>query len=113
MKQWSIRITAYAERLLDDLDLIDWPDALKEMQRNWIGKSKGARVFFSLKGFNDKIDVYTTRPDTIFGATFLTLAPELDIVKKITSKDNKSKLTYHHIRTYQYKLSLFKYKISY
>ena len=89
MKQWSIRITAYAERLLDDLDLIDWPDALKEMQRNWIGKSKGARVFFSLKGFDDKIDVYTTRPDTIFGATFLTLAPELDIVKKITSKDNK------------------------
>ena len=89
MKQWSIRTTAYAERLLDDLDLIDWPDALKEMQRNWIGKSKGARVFFSLKGFDDKIDVYTTRPDTIFGATFLTLAPELDIVKKICSEDNK------------------------
>ena len=92
MKQWSIRITAYADRLLEDLDLIDWPDALKEMQRNWIGKSKGARVFFKIKGFNHKIDVYTTRPDTIFGATFLTLAPELDIVKKITSKFQKKEV---------------------
>ena len=87
MKQWSIRITAYAERLLQDLDIIDWPDALKEMQRNWIGKSKGARVYFKIKGFDYNIDVYTTRPDTIFGSTFLTLAPELDIVKKITSKE--------------------------
>jgi len=92
MKQWSLRITAYAERLLKDLDLIDWPDALKEMQRNWIGKSKGARVFFKIKDYDDKIDVYTTRPDTIFGATFLTLAPELDIVKKITSKQNKNEV---------------------
>ncbi len=92
MKQWSIRITAYADRLLEDLDLIDWPDALKEMQRNWIGKSKGARVFFKIKGFNYKIDVYTTRPDTIFGATFLTLAPELDIVKRITSKFQKKEV---------------------
>ncbi len=92
MKQWSIRITAYADRLLEDLDLIDWPDALKEMQRNWIGKSKGARVFFKIKGFNHKIDVYTTRPDTIFGATFLTLAPELDIVKRITSKFQKKEV---------------------
>ena len=92
MKQWSLRITAYAERLLKDLDLIDWPDALKEMQRNWIGKSKGARVFFKIKDYDDKIDVYTTRPDTIFGATFLTLAPELDIVEKITSKHNKNEV---------------------
>ena len=92
MKQWSLRITAYAERLLKDLDLIDWPDALKEMQRNWIGKSKGARVFFKIKDYDDKIDVYTTRPDTIFGATFLTLAPELDIVKKITSNHNKNEV---------------------
>ena len=92
MKQWSIRITAYADRLLEDLDLIDWPDALKEMQRNWIGKSKGARVFFKIKGFNHIIDVYTTRPDTIFGATFLTLAPELDIVKRITSKFQKKEV---------------------
>ncbi|MFL2629594.1 MAG: leucine--tRNA ligase [Flavobacteriaceae bacterium] len=92
MKQWSIRITAYADRLLEDLDLIDWPDALKEMQRNWIGKSKGARVLFNIKGFNHKIDVYTTRPDTIFGATFLTLAPELDIVKRITSKFQKKEV---------------------
>ena len=92
MKQWSLRITAYAERLLEDLNLLDWPDALKEMQRNWIGKSKGARVFFDIKGFDDKIEVYTTRPDTIFGTTFLTLAPELEIVKKINSKYNKKEV---------------------
>jgi len=93
MKQWSIRITAYAERLLNDLDLIDWPDPLKEMQRNWIGKSKGARVFFKIKGFYYKIDVYTTRPDTIFGSTFLTLAPELEIVKRITTKSQKKEVS--------------------
>jgi len=92
MKQWSLRITAYAERLLEDLNLLDWPDALKEMQKNWIGRSKGARVFFEIKGFDDKIEVYTTRPDTIFGATFLTLAPELEIVKTINSKYNKKKV---------------------
>ena len=92
MKQWSLRITAYAERLLEDLNLLDWPDALKEMQRNWIGKSNGARVFFDIKDFDDKIEVYTTRPDTIFGATFLTLAPELEIVKKINSKSNKKEV---------------------
>ena len=87
MKQWSMRIGAYSERLLKGLDKIDWPDSLKEMQRNWIGKSKGASINFKIKNspYNE-IEVFTTRPDTLFGVTFLTLAPEHELVLQITSK---------------------------
>jgi len=91
MKQWSLRITAYSQRLLDGLDNLDWPDSLKEMQRNWIGRSEGASVLFSLAGDNadSEIEVFTTRPDTLFGATFMVLAPEHELVSKITSANEK------------------------
>ena len=89
MKQWSMRISAYAERLLQGLERIDWPESLKEMQRNWIGKSIGAKVFFEIEGSDKKIEVFTTRPDTIFGITFMTLAPELDLVQEIVQPDQK------------------------
>jgi len=87
MKQWSMRIGAYAERLLKGLEALDWTPSLKEMQRNWIGKSVGAKVFFQLANHEEKIEVFTTRPDTLFGVTFMTLAPELELVKKITTPD--------------------------
>ena len=89
MRQWSMRIGAYAERLLQGLERIDWPESLKEMQRNWIGKSIGAKVFFQIEGHDKKIEVFTTRPDTIFGVTFMTLAPELELVQEITHQDHK------------------------
>ena len=89
MRQWSMRIGAYAERLLQGLERIDWPESLKEMQRNWIGKSIGAKVFFQIEGHDKKIEVFTTRPDTIFGVTFMTLAPELELVQEITHSDHK------------------------
>ena len=89
MKQWSLRVTAYAERLLKGLDKIDWSDSLKEMQRNWIGRSEGAEVFFPVKNSDLKIKIFTTRPDTIFGATFMVLAPELDIVQELISEDRR------------------------
>ncbi|MEN9699847.1 MAG: hypothetical protein RLZZ301_1045 [Bacteroidota bacterium] len=85
MMQWSMRIKAYADRLLDGLDRIDWTDALKEQQRNWIGKSKGASVHFEVKGNAAKIEVFTTRPDTIFGVSFMVLAPEHPLVTVLTS----------------------------
>ncbi len=90
MKQWVLRITAYADRLLDDLDLLDWPEHLKEMQRNWIGKSKGAMMTFKVDGMNESFDVFTTRPDTIYGATYCVLAPEHPLVLSITSEDEVS-----------------------
>ncbi|MCL9804177.1 leucine--tRNA ligase [Flavobacterium amniphilum] len=89
MTQWSMRISAYAERLLQGLDTIDWTESLKESQRNWIGKSVGASVTFNLKDHNETIEVFTTRPDTIFGVTFMTLAPEHDLVANITTADQK------------------------
>jgi leucyl-tRNA synthetase len=101
MRQWSMRIGAYAERLLSDLDKIDWPDSLKEMQRNWIGKSIGAKVLFQIEGFDQKIEVFTTRPDTLFGVTFMTLAPELDIVKVITHEEQKNKVNNYVEQTQQ------------
>ncbi len=85
MKQWSLRITAYADRLIDDLESLDWSESIKEIQKNWIGKSRGASVSFQVDGFSDKIDVFTTRPDTIFGVTFMVLAPEHPLVAKITT----------------------------
>ena len=90
MTQWSMRISAYAERLLQGLSTIDWTDALKESQRNWIGKSVGASVVFSLKNHNATIEVFTTRPDTIYGVSFMTLAPEHELVNQITTPNQKS-----------------------
>ncbi len=89
MKQWSMRISAYAQRLLDGLETIDWPEPLKEIQRNWIGRSEGAMVSFEVDGHDAKIDVFTTRPDTIFGASFMTLAPEHELVSKITTPEQR------------------------
>ena len=93
MRQWSMRISAYAERLLKGLNEVDFSDSLKEQQRNWIGKSQGASVHFSVEGREDKIEVFTTRPDTIFGVTFMVLAPEHAMVDQITSEDNKAAIT--------------------
>lgn len=90
MTQWSMRISAYAERLLQGLDTIDWTESLKESQRNWIGKSKGAMVEFQVENHNQKIKTFTTRPDTIFGVTFMTLAPEHELVQKITTPEQKT-----------------------
>ncbi len=87
MRQWIMRITAYAERLLNDLNKIDWSDSIKEVQRNWIGRSEGASVLFGIDGHDDAIEVFTTRPDTIFGVSFMVLAPEHPLVGKITTSD--------------------------
>lgn len=92
MKQWSMRITVYAQRLLDGLDKIDWTDSLKESQRNWIGRSEGSSLMFKLKGSEKKIEVFTTRPDTIFGVSFVTLAPEHELVNEITTAAQKKKV---------------------
>ncbi len=89
MMQWSMRITAYSDRLLRGLDGLDWSEAVKESQRNWIGKSEGASVKFGIKGSDDFIEVFTTRPDTIFGVSFVTLAPEHELVSKITTPEQK------------------------
>ncbi len=93
MKQWSLRITAYAQRLEDGLETIDWFESLKEVQRNWIGRSEGAVVYFRIDGFDDIIDVFTTRPDTLFGATFMVLAPEHELVEKITTPECREKVS--------------------
>src|SRR5690606_4270835 len=89
MTQWMMRITAYAERLLNDLDKIDWPQPIKDAQTYWIGKSKGASIHFSVKDHDLKIEVFTTRPDTIFGVSYVTLAPEHPFVSKIMTQDRK------------------------
>ena len=99
MKQWSLRITAYAQRLLDGLETVDWPDSLIEMQRNWIGRSEGASLHFQLAKTDgsekqaEGIEVFTTRPDTLFGATFMVLAPEHELVESITTAEQKEKVT--------------------
>ncbi|MFZ4436123.1 MAG: leucine--tRNA ligase [Flavobacterium psychrophilum] len=90
MTQWSMRISAYAERLLQGLDTIDWSESIKEAQRNWIGKSVGASIEFQVSGFKLSIEVFTTRPDTIFGVTFMTLAPEHELVAQITTPEQKA-----------------------
>ncbi len=89
MRQWFLRITAYAQRLLDGLDQIDFPDSLKEMQRNWIGRSEGAEVLFPIRGTDLSLNIFTTRPDTIFGATFMVLAPEHELLSQITTPDRQ------------------------
>lgn len=93
MKQWSLRITAYAERLLQGLNAIDWSESMKEAQRNWIGKSEGAYVRFSVADTTHQINVFTTRPDTIFGVAFMVLAPEHDLVERITTPEHKQAIT--------------------
>lgn len=90
LKQWFFKITDYADRLADDLEKLDWSESIKSMQRNWIGKSKGAEVTFKIVDYEDSITVFTTRPDTLFGATFMVLAPEHPLVKTITSFDQKA-----------------------
>lgn len=90
MRQWYLRITAYANRLLQGLDTVDFSDSMKEMQRNWIGKSEGAEIDFEITNNNEKLKVYTTRPDTIFGVDFMVLAPEHALVKKIATTEQKS-----------------------
>ncbi|MEY4595396.1 MAG: hypothetical protein RIQ47_1806, partial [Bacteroidota bacterium] len=92
MKQWSMRITAYADRLLNDLEIIQWSDSIKEHQRNWIGRSEGCSLFFQLEGHDEKIEVFTTRPDTVFGVSFVTLAPEHELVSKITTPDHRTEI---------------------
>ena len=103
MKQWSMRISAYAQRLIDDLDTIDWSESIKESQRYWIGKSEGTSLKFKIIDSNfdseNYIEVFTTRPDTIFGVTFITLAPENELVLKITSKEQKVEVEDYIIKT--------------
>lgn len=85
MRQWSLRITAYAERLLKDLDQLEWSESLISMQKNWIGRSEGAQVFFEIESFSEPLEIFTTRPDTIFGVTFMVLSPEHEFVDRITT----------------------------
>lgn len=92
MRQWMLRITAYAERLLDDLKYVDWPAGTLELQKNWIGRSTGAQIRFDLDGIDEKLEVYTTRPDTIFGATYMVIAPEHPLVEKLTAPEKKSEI---------------------
>ena len=89
MKQWMLKITAYADRLIDDLDNINWPESVKDMQRNWIGRSEGANVTFKVKDTDKEFTVFTTRPDTLFGATYAVLAPELKLVQEIVTPEQK------------------------
>ncbi|MEL6989862.1 MAG: leucine--tRNA ligase, partial [Bacteroidota bacterium] len=89
MTQWYLRITAYAERLLNDLKELDWTESLKTIQSNWIGRSTGASVFFKVDGMDEDVEVFTTRPDTIFGATYMVLAPKHELVEKLTTDDQR------------------------
>lgn len=92
MKQWMMRITKYAERLLSELEPIDWPESIKEQQRNWIGKKRGAEIQFAIKGSNEQLTAFTTRPDTLFGVTFFVLSPEHPQVKNIATAQNREKV---------------------
>ncbi len=100
MRQWMLKITEYADRLLDDLEELDWAESIKDMQRNWIGKSTGAEVTFDIEGSDEQIRVFTTRPDTLFGATYCVLAPEHALVEKIVTADQQDA-----IKAYQEKAS--------
>ena len=90
LKQWMLKITAYADRLVDDLELVDWPESVKTMQREWIGRSEGAEVEFQVEGHDAALTIYTTRPDTIFGATFMVLAPEHELVAQLTTDEQRA-----------------------
>jgi len=90
MRQWLLRVTAYAQRMLDSLETLDWSDSLKEIQRNWIGRSVGAQVFFPIKGSDRKLEIFTTRPDTIYGVTFMVIAPEHEWLASLTTAENRA-----------------------
>ncbi|HUV07044.1 MAG TPA: leucine--tRNA ligase [Spirochaetia bacterium] len=105
IRQWILRITAYAERLLKDLDSLDWPESIKLMQRNWIGRSEGANVKFELEKGPGSIEVYTTRPDTLFGATYMVLAPEHPLVSQITTEEHRAAVD-HYVRQARMKSDL-------
>jgi leucyl-tRNA synthetase len=92
MKQWSLRITAYADKLLSGLDTIQWSDSIKEIQRNWIGRSEGAEIDFMIEGHSAPIRIFTTRPDTLFGATFMVIAPESELLENICSDSQKEEV---------------------
>lgn len=111
MRQWMLKITKYAQRLIDDLELVDWPYSTKEMQKNWIGRSVGADVVFSVQNNNQKITVFTTRPDTICGATYLVLAPENQLVEQITTAEQKP-LVEEYIKTSSLKSDLERTELS-
>ena len=89
MKQWLLRVTAYAQRMLDGLEKLEWSESLKEIQRNWIGRSVGAQVFFDVAGMDRKLEIFTTRPDTIYGVTFMVIAPEHEWVAELTTEENR------------------------
>ncbi len=99
MKQWILKITDYAESLLEGLDDLDWPENIKELQKNWIGKSEGVELSFKIDGFKEEIDVYTTRPDTLFGATYMVLAPEHPLVDKIVTESSRKEVNEYIIET--------------
>lgn len=101
LRQWVLKITAYAERLLDDLALLDWPDSLKRLQINWIGKSQGAEVYFGLKGHSETLSIFTTCPHTLFGATYMVLAPEHPLVKAITTDERRKEVEQYQEKTAQ------------
>ena len=92
MKQWLLRVTAYAQRMLDGLDALEWSDSLKEIQRNWIGRSEGAQLFFDIAGSTDKLEIFTTRPDTIFGVTFMVVAPEHEQLAALTTEAQRAEV---------------------
>ncbi|OPA78369.1 leucine--tRNA ligase [Paenibacillus selenitireducens] len=98
MRQWMLKITAYADRLLDDLEELDWAESIKDMQRNWIGKSKGAEVNFAIDGYEGQLTVFTTRPDTLFGATYCVLAPEHELVAAITTAEQADAVAAYQLK---------------
>ena len=100
-RQWMLKITAYADRLLADLDKLDWPEKVKKMQSEWIGKSQGAEVNFPVDGRDEVITVYTTRPDTLYGATFMVLAPESELASKLYTPETEAA-----VKDYIYQTSL-------
>ncbi len=98
LRQWILKITEYADRLIEDLEELDWPESVKEMQKNWIGKSTGVEIEFEVKESEEKIKVFTTRPDTLFGITYLVLAPESTIVERITKDELKAIISEYRSR---------------
>lgn len=98
MKQWMLKITDYAERLIADLDKVQWPDRTVEAQRNWIGKSEGANVTFALKGHSDTLEIFTTRPDTLFGVTFMVVSPEHPILEKVVPASHKAEVANYQLK---------------
>ena len=92
MKQWCLRVSAYSQRLLDGLETVEWTDSIKETQRNWIGRSEGTEMQFRIDGTDETFTIFTTRADTIFGVTFMVLAPESELVQKLTTEEQKAEV---------------------